>query len=189
MTGLDNSPTSERLAKAGDDVEDFISSDDHLTRRMLDGSILDRLWSRQTIDGDQYNAGVKYYKDWYLGGFAASGVVDATKPYVDGGDPMAGQTVRLHHANRFGKAAIAIGRVLSSIVGDAVLHEQPMDFLCHRYSKSTDRDRARADVITVMKLGLDALALHYFGPRGRRSHYHREDEATNRPDLREEDAA
>jgi hypothetical protein len=189
MTDIDNKPTPERLLKAGDDVEDFVSDDDKLTRRMLDGSLLNKMLSRDTIDGEQYNAGVKYYKDWYLGGFAASGVVDPSKPFVDGGDPTAGQATRIYHANRFGKAAIAIGRVLASVVGDAILHEQRIDFLAQRYSKSTDRDRSRADVYQGIRLGLDALALYYFGPRRSRSHYHRGEDSTNRHDLREEVAA
>jgi hypothetical protein len=178
-------PTPERLAKAEGQFEDFISSEDKLTMRMLDKSMLNRMLGRETIDGDQYNAGLKYYKDWYLGGFAASGVVDPSRPFVDGGDPTAGQALRVDHANRFGKAHIAIGRVLASIVGDAILHEKPMDELCAKYARSSNRETARAQVHERVCTGLDALALYYFGPRGARAHYYRGDVSTDRPDLRE----
>lgn len=168
----DTGPTRERLRKARDQWERLIieigdgeSKVSSLTYRMLDGSVLDNLASRKVITGDQYTAGVQLYQDWYLAGFASSGVIDPSKDVVDGG-VIAGANDRvLDAAGRFAKALLAVGKVHSHPLINIILIEQPLnEYGLRRFSLKDEKD-ARLKAITALQLALEQLDYHYYGQR------------------------
>lgn len=164
--------TPQRFKKAGTEWErkvievgegdDKVSS---LTYRMLDGSVLDNLASRKVITGDQYTAGVQLYQDWYLAGFASSGVIDPSKDVVDGG-VIAGANDRvLDAAGRFAKALLAVGKVHSHPLINIILIEQPLnEYGLRRFAIKDEKD-ARLKAITALQLALEQLDYHYYGQR------------------------
>lgn len=165
-------PTKERLRKARDQWERNVieigegeSKVSSLTYRMLDGSVLDNLASRKVITGDQYVAGVQLYQDWYLAGFASSGVIDPSKDVVDGGT-MAGANDRvLDAAGRFAKALISVGKVHSHPLINIILIEQPLgEYGLRRFAIKDEKD-ARLKAITALQLALEQLDYHYYGQR------------------------
>jgi len=88
MTLIDEviGPTPERLAKAGDDIEETSATQSQNWRaiRMLDGHVIERLRNRDAISGDLYNAGCQFYSDWYHAGLASSGVIENVKQRRNG---------------------------------------------------------------------------------------------------------
>ena len=168
----DTGPTKERLRKARDEWERNVieigegeSKVSSLTYRMLDGSVLDNLASRKVITGDQYTAGVQLYQDWYLAGFASSGVIDPSRDVVDGG-VIAGANDRvLDAAGRFAKALLAVGKVHSHPLINIILIEQPLnEYGLRRFSIKDEKD-ARLKAITALQLALEQLDYHYYGQR------------------------
>lgn len=158
-------PTKERLRKAGDEIEDFITDTGKRTHRLLDGSVLDNLASRKVITGDQYTAGVQLYQDWYLAGFASSGVIDPSKAVVDGGIPAGANDRVLDAAGRFAKALIAVGKVHSHPLIDIILLEQPLNEYGQKRFGIKDEKDARLKAITALQLALEQLDFHYYGQR------------------------
>jgi hypothetical protein len=168
----DPGPTKERLRKARDEWERNVieigegdNKVSSLTYRMLDGSVLDNLASRKVITGDQYVAGVQLYQDWYLAGFASSGVIDPSRDVVDGG-VIAGANDRvLDAAGRFAKALIAVGKVHSHPLINIILIEQPLnEYGLRRFAIKDEKD-ARLKAITALQLALEQLDYHYYGQR------------------------
>lgn len=158
-------PTTERLAKARGDHEDFVTESGRRTLRMLDGSVLDMLASRRSITGDQYAAGAEFYRDWYLAGLAASGVIDPAKEVVDGGQ-IAGQSeVQMHHLGKWQKAVAAIGRVHSNAIVCIVLNEERLEDFGKRVFGYAKAKNAALSALTSLRLALTELDHHYHGQR------------------------
>lgn len=168
----DTGPTKERLRKARDEWERNVieigegeSKVSSLTYRMLDGSVLDNLASRKVITGDQYTAGVQLYQDWYLAGFASSGVIDPSKDVVDGGVVASANDRVLDAAGRFAKALLAVGKVHSHPLINIILIEQPLnEYGMKRFAIKDEKD-ARLKAITSLQLALEQLDYHYYGQR------------------------
>lgn len=82
-------PTPERLAKAGEAVEPFNSDPDkhkhYDTIRLNDsnGGILDQLIREKKISTDEYHAGLRLFRDYWLSGIEAAKALDWTRPVVD----------------------------------------------------------------------------------------------------------
>jgi len=160
---LSDEPTKERLRKAGEAFEDFITDTGARTKRMLDGSVLDKLVSRRSITGDQYTAGAQLYKDWYLAGFASSGVIDPGAVVVDGGKADMVNDRTLDAAGRFAKAILAIGKVHSHPLINIILLEEPMvQYGWKRHGYKND-DYAKLAAIVDLRSALTALDLYYYG--------------------------
>lgn len=158
--------TPERLKLAGKDgFEEFVTETGARTKRMLDGSVLDNLASRKAITGDQYAAGAQLYQDWYLAGFASSGVIDPSKDIVDGGVIAGANDRLLDAAGRFAKALIAVGKVHSHPLINIILIEQPLnEYGLKRFAIKDEKD-ARLKAITALQLALEQLDYHYYGQR------------------------
>lgn len=170
---MTDKPTPERLAKAGSDFEEVITGivdrngvvDEKLTLRLLDGSVLDMLLSRSTITTDQYNAGSKFYLDWYIARFGNSGVVDPTKEHVDGGTIDLMQDRTLDAAKRFNKAAFALSEPHLNVMNNVVILEMTLlDYGRKRYRRKDSKD-ARLASITSLQDALTALDHYYYGKR------------------------
>lgn len=166
-------PTRERLARAGDDVEVVIIDDKEegrtvATLRMLDGSVLDMLLSRGTITGDQYHAGAGFYQDWYLSGLAASGVIDPTRVVVDGSGRTLTTDRQLDAMTRYKDAVKALGITHGLVMQSIVLLEETLEAFGRRRYGYAKAKLAKTASITALRNALDELDLHYHGKRERR---------------------
>lgn len=160
-------PTPERLAKAGEDVDEITPDRSENLRvvRMLDGNVLDRLLTRGVINGDQYSAGVKFYQDWYKSGLAASGVVDPGRVIVDGGLREHFSDHKMEAAGRLSQAILGIGRVHSLVLIDVLLLEKSLEEYGRRRYGSTSPKIAKRDATVALIDALTSLDYHYYGVR------------------------
>jgi hypothetical protein len=160
-------PTPERLAKAGDQVEAFTAADSvhHQALRMLDGHPLERLASRGVITGDQYQAGTRFYGDWYYSGLAASGVIDPARDVVDGGLIMHESDRKLAAMTSYKRAVEAIGVIHSTVITDLVLFEQPIEEWGRKWFRQKAPKLAKVQAHAALILALQALDHHYYGQR------------------------
>lgn len=164
-------PTKERLAKAGEDVEDFIAKEDAqtvseqvLTVRLLDGSVLDMLLSRGSITGDQYHAGGQLYADWYYSGLAL-GAIDPLIDRVDNAVATGDADRQLDAMTRYRQAIAAVGMVHAHVLTAVVLLEESLGGYGLRRFEIKDWFYARKLTIAVLKAALDQLDYHYYGKR------------------------
>lgn len=170
---LNDKPTPERLAKAGDDFEEVVTSiidangnvDEKLTLRLLDGSVLDRLLSRKSITTDQYIAGARFFLDYDKAQFSKSGVVDPTREHVDGGrsDLMSDQV--LDAARRYRLAVQAVGLIHSTALIEIILLEHSLVDYGRKHHRKTDENSARIAGLADFSSGLKALDFYYYGKR------------------------
>jgi hypothetical protein len=159
-------PTPERLAKAGPDVEAFAPDESvhHRAIRMLDGHVLERMASQDVITGDQYNAGVQFYGDWYYSGLAASGVINPGRVVVDGGQIMHESDVRLAAMTRWKRAVQAIGIVHCQVLTDVVLNEMTMEAYGRKLGQAAPKLAKLAARVALIG-ALTELDHHYYGQR------------------------
>lgn len=166
-------PTPERLRKAGRDVEVFAPDENihHRAIRLMDGHVLARLASRGTITGDQHGAGQQFYLDWYHGRMSGSGVIDPARVVVDGGAGRQESDRQLSALTRYRRAVQAVGLIHSTVLADIVLIEEPLESWGRRHRGYRARKQAVEYATAALVLALDALVLHYYGPRRMRPCY------------------
>lgn len=167
MTERTLGPTPERLRMAGDAVEAFTADENEHWRaiRLLDAHVLEDLRSRKAITGDQYSAGMRFYADWYLSGLANSGVIDPGRVVVDGGKIDHLNDVKLAALNRWQKAVQALGLIVSQVLTDILLSEEPLASYGVRRCGYGNPKLARLAAIGALKTSLDALDYYYYGQR------------------------
>lgn len=168
--GVGPTPQREQVAAGDIDREALLTVDGEtvVTIRMLDGSLLDMLLSRGQIDGDQYHAGVQFYADWYYSGLATSGVIDPMKDHVDNGAGASESDKRLDAMTRHKNAVQALGQTLSQHVICMLLNEEsPESYGRRRYGRKSPK-LAKTSAIDALKDALNALDVHFNGPRRNR---------------------
>ena len=154
-------PTPERIARANGEYELFITDENRRTERMLDGSVLDLLNNRGSISNGQYSAGVAYYRDAYLAGLMASGVIDPSREVVDGGTHKGITDIQLDAHHRWQRATKAIGKTHSNTLICILLHEELLkDFGLKLSGRSTAKDCTIA-AVTAVQLALLELDNYY----------------------------
>jgi len=161
-------PTPERLAKAGADAEYFSpgKNENHRALRLNDTSPIDRLRRQMLITADQYNAGCRYFQDWYKAGFCPSGVIDPMKERVDGGTHKHVSDAVLAAQTRYNHALKALDYDCSIALQEVVLHERPFRAYANQESPEFPQFRERRAVaLRLLRKGLSQLAAHYWPPR------------------------
>lgn len=166
-------PTPERLAKAGEAIEGYSPKENvHFdTIRLLDGSPLEYLASlgrktpRKGINGDQYQAGARYFADAYAARLLPSGVIDLAKDRVDGGNHADMADVVLAAQTRFNHALRAVDGDSRRILSDVVLSEIPLQTYANRYRAFPQARERRAIALNLLRKALDQLYAHYYQPR------------------------
>lgn len=187
----DTEPTKERLRKAAtyDDAgkvidtgfEDFITDDSKLTKRMLDGSVLDALFSkaeRYPIDGDQYAAGCQFHKDWDDSGSGKIGAVDTTRDAVDGGQMKDMTAKAIDALGRYRRASKAVGHTHAHVLFHVVLFEERLELYGQKWCCHRSKKLAKVAAKEALRRALTDLAFHYFGKRQGRT------VAAHEPDYR-----
>jgi hypothetical protein len=174
-------PTRERLAKALEDQIEIVTPDESehwRAIRMLDANALEYLRARQCITGGQYEAGHRFYSDWYHAGLAASGVIDPGRVIVDGGNRDAVAERRLEALHAWQRAVQGVGLIHSTILSDILLSEERLESWGRRRRGQNNPKLARHAAITALSLALEALELYYYPPRLDRTR------ASHAPDYR-----
>ena len=171
-------PTPERLAKAGDATGEHVTESGRRTVRMLDGSQVSMLFERGSLNADQFNAGERFYADWYFAGLAASGVIDPARDVVDGGKIETMTERRLAALGRWQSAVQGVGKMHSQALTCIVLLDEPLEVYGRRYHKRASRKDATIAAITVLQVALAQLDLYYYGERSTRTG------ASHAPDYR-----
>lgn len=165
-------PTAERMKRAEGEYERIVTDIDEDGRktpvetvRMLDGSLLDRLARRGSINGDEYHAGARFYGDWYYAGLAASGVLDPTRDIVDGGVPGPESERRMAAKTRYHRAIKAMSTRHGMVMQCCVLAEESLISFGCRIHNRRNRKQAAAAALVTLRDALSALDEHYNGKR------------------------
>lgn len=166
-------PTPERKRKAGGAHSTHKTDEGRTTVRFTDGDVVEYMQTRGMINGDMYDCGKRFYRDWFESGLANSGVVDPGKVIVDGGNPEPGIIRRMEFAQRWALACKALGPVLCKPLTDMVLLDTPATTFALQHLGHKDPKDARLAAYTSLKISLDALVLHYLGERHMRKSYSR----------------
>lgn len=159
--------TRERLEKAGDDFEDFITDSDRHTIRLVDRNVLDLLLSRKSIQAHQYNAGMRLCKAFADSGQSVS-AIDTTREVVDGRAGYSGQPDRqLDAITSLKKARRAVGRVHWHAISHLLLQEITLEAYGRWRWNMIDGKAATQRSIGSLTGALDQLDNHYHGKRRR----------------------
>lgn len=166
---------------AGEDEIEIVTPDkSHNWRavRMLDRHVLEYLKNRRAISADQYEAGSRFFSDWYIAGLAASGVIDPGRVIVDGGFDNHVSDRKLFALHSWQRAVQSIGVIHSTILCDMVLLEERLESWGRRRRNQKNPKLARHAAITALVLALEALVAYYYPPRRDRTR------ASHVPDYR-----
>jgi len=160
-------PTPERLSKAGEDVEAFTADENEHWKaiRLLDDHVLESLQSRRRISGDEYNAGMRFYGDWYMAGLSDSGVIDPGRVIVDGGKFDNVSDVKLSAMTRHHRALQALGLIVSHVLTCVLLTEESLEAYGHRVCGYKNSKQAKLAATERLKQSLAALDYYYYGQR------------------------
>ena len=179
----DTGPTKERLRKAATHDENgkvidsgfdepVLKVPDPITgesierqvKRMLDGSVLDALFSkaeRYPIDGDQYAAGRQLLQCWDDSGAGKIGAVDTTREAVDGGqmrDPTAKAIDAHGHYKRKMKA---VGHTHAHVLFHVLLMEEPLEVYGQKWCHHKNKKLAKVAAKEAFRRALTELAFQY----------------------------
>ena len=173
----DDVATPERLAKAGDDVEDFVTDTGRKTKRV--NAVLDSLRAKRAITDDQYNAGNQIDADFHLAGRSGPGAIDPSRDVVDGGKKYDMADYRLDAEDRFKDAIKQLSQGHLECITNVVLLqiETLADFgsRVHRYKDRKDASVAGA---STLRDALSVLDFYYYGRRSTRT------QSAHSPDYR-----
>lgn len=130
-------------------------------------SALENLYRNRLISGPQYDAGEKYYRDWYLGHMASSQITMKWSDYVSGlsgGDnqSMDAAERKVFHVKRYAAANALLDTLdLRKPVHWLVINDiKPRD-VGSRFRGYRGADKAQAAGTTTIAIGLQALAKFY----------------------------
>jgi len=160
-------PTPERLRMAGDSVEAFAPEENTNWRavRLLDGHVLESLRSRRAISGDEYNAGMRFFGDWFLSGLANSGVIDPGRVIVDGVKMDHMNDIKLSALTRHHRAIQALGLIVSHVLTCVLLTEESLETYGRRVCGYKNPKQAKLAATERLKQSLAALDFYYYGRR------------------------
>lgn len=166
-------PTPERVRQAADEVEMIpdptnknVNPAHKNTIRMMDGSPLDRMLSREDITAQQHAAGEQLAKDYERSRLTV-GAMDMTRDVVDGGKADNASDQRAFYLKRYEEALYAIGEDNGhALIWLVIFGKKLEEYATWKWGYRRLRD-ARVASLTALRLALDALDRHYH--RGRKA--------------------
>lgn len=166
--------TPDRLAKAetknekGEVIErqyeDFVTTTGRKTLRLLDGSILDRLFSKaekHPIDGNQYVAGRQLQVDWDNSNAGKVRVVDTTRDAVDGGKMADITAAAMDALRRYNRAKKKVGPSHAHVLEEVLIFERTLEEYGKRYCFHRNPKLAKVAAKDALRRALHDLAFHY----------------------------
>lgn len=163
-------PTPERMAQAtGFDEMAEATAGGMLKRTgaIRVWSALENLYRNRLITGPQYDAGEKFYRDWYIGHVASSQVTMKWSDYVSGisgssGGNMDAAERKAFHAKRYAQANVQLDALgVRKPVHWLVIHDIKPQDVGRRFRGYRGKERASAAGTTAVALGLELLAKFY----------------------------
>lgn len=164
------SPTAERLRMAGRGYDELSEA---TAGGMLKKSGAIRVWSalenlfrNKLISPEQYDAGEKLYRDWYLGHVASSQVTMKWSDYVSGlsggGGNLDAAERKAFHAKRYAEANARLESVgVRKPVHWLVINGIKAEDVGRRFIGYRGKDKAAASGRTAVQIGLQLLAKFY----------------------------
>lgn len=137
-------------------------------KRMLDGSILDALFSKSEkypINGDQYAAGRQLHSDFDLADIGKIGAVDTTRDVVQGGQFRDIPAKSIDALGRYRRAIKAVGHTHAHILFHVVLMEERLEVYGQKWCHHRNAKLAKVAAKEALRRALTDLAFHYFGRR------------------------
>lgn len=162
-------PTPERMAQAtGFDEMAEATAGGMLKRTgaIRVWSALENLYRNRLITGPQYDAGEKFYRDWYLGHVASSQVTMKWSEYISGlgggeGNLDAAER-KAFHAKRYATANVQLDALgVRKPVHWLVIHDIKPQDVGRRFRGYRGQRAATASGVTAVALGLQLLAKFY----------------------------
>lgn len=164
QTAMNLGANQQRVKQAGEHIE-IVKETDNQNRgatfaRMADWPLA-VLQRRQDIEPAEFQAGERYYEDWYKSGLCPQTSVDYTQDKVDTSGVTTSMEFRADALDSFLKAARVNGHLISPVVDAICLHgDRIAEVQGHPNMRRNSRDR-QAQVIWTLRIGLDNLAVHY----------------------------
>lgn len=163
-------PTPERMLKAGYCFDEMAEASAggmlKKTGAIRVWSALENLYRNHLITPPQYDAGEKYYRDWYIGFQASSQVTMKWSDYVSGlgadSGSMDAVERKVFHAKRFAAANGILEQMdIRKPIHWLVIHDIHPQDVGRRLRGYRGKDKAAAAGTTAVALGLQALAKFY----------------------------
>lgn len=163
--------TPERLAKVAgyDEMAEAMSSG--MTRKsgaIRVWSALENLYRNRLISPEQYDAGEKYYRDWYLGHVASAQITMKWSEYISGigGDGNLDASERkAFHAKRYSQANNLLDGLgikgVRKVLHWLVINDVKPEDIGRRFIGYRGKDKAAASGRTAVAIGLQMLAKFY----------------------------
>jgi hypothetical protein len=161
-------PTRERLRRAPGITEMVEVVGGGVTRKsgaVRIWSQLENLYRNRRLTDEQYQAGQKYYADWYLSGFAPR-VTSRMAEWVQNGGggqgSMDAMERRVFHQKRFAQAnAVLEGLGTRKAVHWFVLGDTPAEQIGRKFWGYAGKHSASAGAVTGIAISLQQLAKFY----------------------------
>jgi hypothetical protein len=165
-------PTPERYLRAAGQFEQVVIEEQGETVsavRMLDGYVLDALLSRGQIDGAQYEAGDRLYKEYVESGRAGARAINMAKDIVDNPEGDLAADRRIDAGRSYVAAIKALSVKEGMVMQCCVLHGESLEDYGRRIYGHKHAKLAKVAATTVLKDALDILDEHYNGKRSQRT--------------------
>lgn len=140
-------PTSERLRRAGEAVEPAnFDADKHThydTIRLMDGNggLLDQLIREGKINTDQYHAGLRLFRDFWLSERDAVRALDWTRPVVDSQPTIGMSDNKLDAINAVKRATAKLEYIgMHPFIKMIVQGQSPVDYGRERWPLASRQD-------------------------------------------------
>ena len=127
---------------------------------------LENLYRNRRLTDEQYQAGQKYYADWWLGSAAGRGVTMRWSEYISGlgggeGNMDAAER-RVFHGKRFAQANnILEGMGMRKAIHWLVINDVACEAIGRRFWGYRTKHKASASAATAASLALQVLAKFY----------------------------
>lgn len=170
LSGQILGPTPERLKQAGYAFDEMAEASGggmlKKTGAIRVWSSLENLYRNGLITAPQYDAGEKYYRDWYIGFQASSQVTMKWSEYISGlaggENGMDAVERKVFHCKRFAAANALLDQFdMRKPVHWLVIHDIAPRDVGHRLRGYRGKDKAQAAGTTAIALALQALAKFY----------------------------
>lgn len=162
-------PTPERMAMAGRGFDELTAPTPggitQKTGAIRVWSALENLYRNRLISPEQYDAGEKLYRDWYLGHVASAQVTMKWSEYISGlggeGNLDAAER-KAFHAKRYAEANAHLDLLgVRKPVHWLVINDIKTEDVGRRFVGYRGKDKAAASGRTAILLGLQLLARFY----------------------------
>ena len=170
LSGQILAPTPERMRQAGYAFDELAEASAggmlKKTGAIRVWSALENLYRNRLITAPQYDAGEKYYRDWYIGFQAPAQITMRWSDYVSGlgadGGSMDAAERRVFHVKRFAEANGLLERIdMRKPIHWLVINDVHPQDVGRRLRGYRGKDKAAAAGTTAVALGLQALAKFY----------------------------